>query len=104
MGRKLNVALLLTIHVAFFACAGLIVGPLMGDSADRFDQGGDHIAANQSTSIEQVTDLGTQENAREGQLQQELPYQQPWLRQTPNQQRNQPFHAGRWSDVGNVTP
>jgi hypothetical protein len=38
MGRKLNVALLLTVHLSFIACALLIVSPLMTEGSDQVNQ------------------------------------------------------------------
>jgi predicted PurR-regulated permease PerM len=38
MGRKLNVALLLTLHLTFIACAVLIVSPLMTEEGNQVDQ------------------------------------------------------------------
>lgn len=38
MGRKLNVALLLTVHLSFIACALLIVSPLMTEGSNQVNQ------------------------------------------------------------------
>lgn len=38
MGRKMNVALLLTMHLTFIACAVLIVSPLMTEGSNQVDQ------------------------------------------------------------------
>jgi hypothetical protein len=61
MGRKLNVALLLAMHLGFFACAGLIVGPLLTDGANQ--ESGTSIAVSPSKLGGEVnTDVSAQEN------------------------------------------
>ncbi len=75
MGRKLNVALLLTVHLSFIACAVLIVGPLMTESSDQDSQRGDTIAANQPDPFVRVsTYTRSQESDKE--VHQNPPYQQ----------------------------
>lgn len=85
MGRKLNVALLLAMHLGFFACAGLIVGPLLTDGTD---QGGDaNIAVNQSKLGNEVTgDATTPKKVAEVQIQGAFSDQRNWLGQTFDQQ------------------
>ena len=61
MGRKLNVALLLAMHLGFFACAGLIVGPLLTDGANQGSS--TSIAVSPSKLGGEVnTDVSAQEN------------------------------------------
>lgn len=61
MGRKLNVALLLAMHLGFFACAGIIVGPLLTDGANQ--ESGTSIAVSPSKLGGEVnTDVSAQEN------------------------------------------
>lgn len=72
----MNVALLLAMHLGFFVCAGLIVGPLLTDGAG---QGESTIAVSQSTPGDNLAvDEPEQKKMAEVQFQGEFSMQRNW--------------------------
>lgn len=66
MGRKLNVALLLTVHLSFIACAVLIVSPL-NERSDQVDQRVDGtITANEFEPFMQVSTYTKEQKSMKG--------------------------------------
>lgn len=93
MGRKLYVALLLSVHLSFIACAVLIAGPLMTEEGD---QEGDKIAVSQAKLGDEVsTGVSAQENGAEVQFQKSFADQRRWQARTLDLQR-----LNRWGRAG----
>lgn len=92
MGRTLSTALLFTMHLTFILCAALIVGPLVPMENSPSTQSVDKGTTGSSVNLVQVS-AGVSLDNRTRALQQEPPYQQKRLGQTPNQQP--PFQWGQ---------